>query len=158
MVVFSQDHVRRLARFKAHLSSPDCPPEHADADARWVSSQIDKAVHERLSRQTAEGGAKKAAAAAASSTSAAAPIASTSTAAPSPRAELTPSTSTAGATLKKPKFSKPDAVAAATSAGTSVREQIRLQKKEKNKKRRDAKREKNERIKRRKLDNGEELP
>ncbi|BGP19322.1 hypothetical protein JCM10213_006191 [Rhodosporidiobolus nylandii] len=179
----SKDHKRRLARFKAHLEAPTFPEEHLTADARWVSSQLDKAVLERLSLQTQVGGKKagtvKPAADAAASPDKSTPAASSSSATPaktpSYNAKSTsddlffsqPAASTSASTSDSPakrshKETKAALVAAAEAAGTSVREQARQLRKEqrdkvneKKRARKERKTEKNERIKKRKVENGE---
>ncbi|GAA5821546.1 hypothetical protein JCM11251_000902 [Rhodosporidiobolus azoricus] len=169
----SKDHKRRLARFKAHLESPEFPSDHLTADARWVSSQLDKAVLERLSLQTQVGGKKagtvKPSASSTSSTAAKPTPSTPSAAAATPskkgkgKAPSTPSASTPAASTSTPTSAaaaakKQAAIAAAEEAGTSVREQLRVQQKEENKKKRErkaGKKEKNDRIKKRKIDDGE---
>lgn len=204
-----QDHKRRLARFKAHIESDSFPAEHLLADARWVASQLDKAVLERLSYQTQVGGKKagtvkpspdtpsSAAAPAAAATTPAKPTPSSKTTAGDPFFAASPSATAAttetpskGAAKGKGKAAsavagesspapsasssaaapptaaalarKAALVAAAEEAGTSVREQVRLQKKErsdkvaeKKRKIKEARKEKNERIKKRKIESGE---
>ncbi|GAA5974314.1 hypothetical protein JCM11641_006730 [Rhodosporidiobolus odoratus] len=154
----SKDHKRRLARFKAHLESANFPTDHRTADARWVSSMLDKLVLERLSLQTQVGGKKAGTVKStpASTTSPAKPSTSTSTAAPSSPS----SDSTAPAAERKTLASKAALIAAAEEEGTSVREQLRREKKERNVKKRerkDRKAEKNERIKKRKVEAGEKV-
>ncbi|GJN93675.1 hypothetical protein Rhopal_006732-T1 [Rhodotorula paludigena] len=170
----SKDHKRRLARFAAHVQSADFPAEHAQSDARWVSSQIDKGVIERLSMQTLVGGKKAGTVQPAAAESAAATkgkakeVQEATPVKPAKgkgKATTTPSKPSAADTPSAASPSKPSnaerkaaAVSAAEAAGRSVREQLRQEKKEKNLRRRERKREKNERIKKRKLDNGEPLP
>ncbi|GAA6032906.1 hypothetical protein JCM8097_000042 [Rhodosporidiobolus ruineniae] len=176
----SKDHKRRLARFKAHLDSPNFPAEHLLADARWVASQLDKAVLERLSLQTQVGGKKagtvkpnpkdpffalpaddstatpsKPTASAKKGKGKATPSAADTPSKPSTSSAAAPSSSSKPAS----RAAKEAAVAAAEAAGTSVREQLRQQKKdkadEKKRMRKEAKKDKNERIKRRKVEAGE---
>ncbi|GAA6010915.1 hypothetical protein JCM10207_003988 [Rhodosporidiobolus poonsookiae] len=166
----SKDHKRRLNRFKAHLNSPNFPAEHLTSDARWVASQLDKAVLERLSLQTQVGGkkagtVKPAAAPSASTSTPSKPSTSKAASTPSAATPSKPSTSIATPS-KKPSTAeaKAAAIAAAEEAGTSVREQLRQQKKEqqearnaKKRVRKEAKKDKNDRIKKRKVDNGESI-
>ncbi|GAA5865040.1 hypothetical protein JCM8547_007691 [Rhodosporidiobolus lusitaniae] len=192
----SKDHKRRLNRFKAHLESPDFPSEHRLADARWVASQLDKAVHERLSLQTQVGGKKAGTVKPDAPSSSLKPAVSKSTANDAFFSTATPSASVTEIPSKKGKgkgkaastrstsitaaaptpsspapeastsstsaVSKAAAIAAAEEAGTSVREQLRQQKKDRSEKikekkraRKDGKKEKNERIKKRKIESGE---
>ncbi|GAA5928271.1 hypothetical protein JCM3775_000562 [Rhodotorula graminis] len=169
----SKDHKRRFARFSAHVQADDFPPEFALSDARWVSSQLDKAVIERLSMQTLVGGKKAGTATAPAAVeekkeavkqpetpakkgkgkekaTTPAAAAAASTAAPSSAADTPAKASNAAR--------KAEAVAAAEKEGISVREQLRRAKKEKEAKRAQRKKEKNERVKRRKLEKGEEIP
>ena len=166
-----QDHKRRFARFSAHVQADDFPPEFALSDARWVSSQLDKAVIERLSMQTLVGGKKAG--------TAPAPAADEETkvevkepatpaqkgkgkekATPSAAVASTPAAASAAGTPAKAANAarKAEAVAAAEKEGISVREQLRRAKKDKEAKRAQRKKEKNERVKRRKLEKGEEIP
>ncbi|GAA6050998.1 hypothetical protein JCM3770_005362 [Rhodotorula araucariae] len=179
----SKDHKRRLARFAAHIQSEDFPEEYKLSDARWVSSQLDKKVIERLSLQTQVGG-KKAGTVKPAAAAAAAPAKKETEvkaaedkpqtpakkgkgkekatpggdATPAKGAPAAPS-SAAGTPAKVPNAArKAAAVAAAEKEGISVREQLRRAKKEKEAKRAQRKKEKNERLKRRKLEKGEEIP
>ncbi|GAA5847201.1 hypothetical protein JCM9279_006135 [Rhodotorula babjevae] len=169
----SKDHKRRFARFSAHVQADDFPPEFALSDARWVSSQLDKAVNERLSMQTLVGGKKAGTApapAAVAEKKVEEVVAQPQTpakkgkgkekATPSAAATSTPGPASAAGTPAKAVNAarKAEAVAAAEKEGISVREQLRRAKKDKEAKRAQRKKEKNERVKRRKLEKGEEIP
>ncbi|GAA5823878.1 hypothetical protein JCM5353_006391 [Sporobolomyces roseus] len=148
----SKDHNRRFNRFKVHVESPEFEGDHLEADARWVASQLDKAVLARLSAQTQLGGKKAAAVTA--------PVPSTSA---NPAVETTASTSSpkksAPKTESPVKASKKKATEEADAAGVSIREQMRQkwkeEKKERAKKRKVAKKEKFEERKKAKIEKGE---
>ncbi|GAA5903469.1 uncharacterized protein JCM6883_005011 [Sporobolomyces salmoneus] len=162
----SKDHKRRFNRYKTHVESPEFVADHLDADARWVASQLDKAVLARLSAQTHLGG-KKAAAIAASapapSTSTSAPpaplldVASASTSSPAKKENAPTTKSDPSSSSLNP--TKQQLAAEAEAAGMSVRELTRrkwkAEKKERAKKRKVAKKEKFEERKRAKLEKGE---
>ncbi|GAA5842797.1 hypothetical protein JCM3766R1_007164 [Sporobolomyces carnicolor] len=157
----SKDHKRRFNRFKVHVESPEFVADHLDADARWVASQLDKAVLARLSAQTQLGG-KKATAAAAAAT----PAVTTETKLP---AEPQTAAAVAPSPAKKDKVTetapepsnptKKQIAQEAEASGVSVREQMRqkwkAEKKERAKKRKTAKKEKFEERKRAKIEKGE---
>lgn len=107
-------------------------------------------MFERLSRQTEVGGKK------AGTTKAAPAVAAKEDKgkgkAPAPAAAAAAADITPARPLKR----KADAVSKADADGTSVREQIRLQKKDKYQRRKEAKREKAERIKAKKAQQGGE--
>ncbi|GAA5872026.1 hypothetical protein JCM3774_006584 [Rhodotorula dairenensis] len=148
----SKDHLRRLARFRSHLASADCPAAHKTADARWVSSELDRQVFERLSRQTELGGKKagtiKAKAAGDGGKAEENDVSAKDEAQSKGKGKVSAATTPAASTpAARPLKRKADAVSKADADGTSVREQIRLQKKERNQRRKEAKREKAERMK-----------
>ncbi|GAA5880513.1 hypothetical protein JCM16303_005411 [Sporobolomyces ruberrimus] len=158
----SKDHKRRFNRFKIHVESPEFELDHLDADARWVASQLDKAVLARLSAQTQLGGKKAAAVAAASSSKTDEPTPSTSAA---PIDESIPAASSPSKKDKSTKSASPlnptkkQLAEEAEASGVSVREQMRqkwkAEKKERAKKRKTAKKEKFEERKRAKIEKGE---
>ncbi|GAA5989002.1 hypothetical protein JCM10908_006264 [Rhodotorula pacifica] len=137
----SKDHLRRLARFRSHLESADCPASHKTADARWVSSELDRQVFERLSRQTELGGKK------AGTTKPPAENQAATAGKAQKKEEASDAKGKAAPAPARPLKRKADAVSKADADGTSVREQIRLQKKERNQRRKEAKREKAARMK-----------
>ncbi|GAA5996356.1 hypothetical protein JCM5350_006831 [Sporobolomyces pararoseus] len=150
----SKDHKRRFNRFKVHVESPEFEAEHLEADARWVASQLDKAVLARLSAQTQLGGKK-----AAALVSAEQPTPSTSTA---PAPTSSPSKKENVSVKAAPSPSNPtkkQLAEEAEASGVSVREQMRqkwkAEKKERAKKRKSAKKEKFEERKRAKIEKGE---
>ncbi|GAA6014173.1 hypothetical protein JCM11491_004128 [Sporobolomyces phaffii] len=154
----SKDHNRRFNRFKVHVDSPEFVAEHRDADARWVASQLDKAVLARLSAQTQLGG-KKAAAAAAAETKPT-PSTSASVADAEQGAVDSESAAPAKAAPRASKNDKKERVAQeAAASGVSVREQMRqkwkAEKKDRAKKRKLAKKEKFDERKRAKVEKGE---
>ncbi|GAA5895883.1 hypothetical protein JCM8208_005113 [Rhodotorula glutinis] len=168
----SKDHKRRFARFSAHVQADDFPPEFALSDARWVSSQLDKAVIERLSMQTLVGGKKAGTARAPAAveeekkeevkpaTPAKKGKGKEKATTPAAVAASTSAPSSAAGTPAKASNAarKAEAVAVAEKEGISVREQLRRAKKDKEAKRAQRKKDKNERVKRRKLEKGEDIP
>ena len=51
-----QDHVRRITRFRKHVTAPEFPQAQLEFDARGIAKQLDKIVNARLSAQTQFGG------------------------------------------------------------------------------------------------------
>ncbi|GAA6060769.1 hypothetical protein JCM10212_006749 [Sporobolomyces blumeae] len=153
----SKDHKRRYNRFKTHVESAEFPPDHLDADARWVASQLDKAVVARLSAQTQFGG-KQAAVALAAPALDEAPTPATVPSSSSKKVKTT-STKPAQAEASPSNPKKKQAADEAAASGVSVREQLRqkwkVEKKERAKKRQQAKKAKFEANKKAKIEAGE---
>lgn len=130
----SQDHTRRLSRFKAHITSPDFPSTSQTVDARLIAAQLDSLVFARLSAQTTSG-------------------ASSSSKLPSNPTPAKPITKEAALSAAQAKTAA--LKLAAEQEGISKRQALREAKAKKNKAKREARKEKGERIKRRKEKAGE---